>query len=899
MRIPLGVRRAFRLPATSERIARELDDEVRFHVEMRAKALIAQGFSSEQAYAEALRRFGDVDDLRDYCVSIEVAHMQRVQFRERFDTILQDLRFAFRQYRKSPGFAFVAALTLALGVGATTAIFSVLNGVVLRPLPFRNSEQMVQISGIDAKGGSLNTLADPTFDEIATQSRTLSAVAEYQRQPVPFLIGDEPTVLPGAVVSRGFFDVLGVKPAAGRFFAPEEQQLGAPVAAVISQALFERQFGSSPGTLGRRVMMGSTQVTIVGVLPAGKEFPAETQVFLARETRQKRPSYTAHNWWIIGRVRDGITVQQASTEVSAILRGLHQRVGDATWTFDGVAVTIREKLIGKIKPLLMMLFGASGVLLLIACANVANLLIARMAARDNEIAVRLAIGAGRARLVQQLVIEASLLAAIGCAGGLALAYAGVKVLLALKPALIPRVTELGIDSRALAFAVAVSAGTAIALGLIAAWRGARGDLRAALSQGQRTQGGAASYRIRGSLVVLQIAMTVVLLIGAGLLARSFVHLVTIDAGFHTKGVVVATVGYEGGGDEAGRVARRVQRHEDIMARALALPGVTAAGTADSPPFSAGSSNGAFLVLSGIDVKLDPASLEPMFRDKARVGFANYWAVSSSYFKALGIPLVAGRMLTDGDRSGAPHVAVINAALAKKQWPAGDAIGKIVEFGNIDGDLTPITIVGIVGDTREQTLAGEPPATIYVPYLQRGGNGSYLTAVMATNNETATIATARQAFRQVAPGVPIRFTTIEEIIGRSVATQRFMLLLVGVFAGVALLLATLGVYSVVSYLVAQRGREISIRVALGARGADILRLVLAQGMTLAIMGAVVGGVAAFGATRVLKNLLYEISTTDPIAFASVLATLCAVALVASWLPARRAARAEPMDVLRGG
>jgi putative ABC transport system permease protein len=530
---------------------------------------------------------------------------------------------------------------------------------------------------------------------------------------------------------------------------------------------------------------------------------------------------------------------------------------------------------------------------------VANLLIARRAVRENEIAVRLAIGAGRGRLAQQLLIEASLLSAVGCIGGVLLALAGMKVLLALRPGSIPRVSELRLDWLVLAFAIVVSAGTAIVLGLVAAWRGARGDLRAALAQSQRTQGGGgASYRIRGSLVVAQLAMTVVLLVGAGLLARSFVRLMTIDTGFRTHDMLVANLAFDAG-EGADRIARRTQYLDEIVARARAIPGVTAVGVSNAPPFSGGSSNGTFLVLAGTDVKLAPQDLELMFRDKAHTGYATYRLASGDYFRAMNMKLLSGRRFEDADRAGAPEVAIVSAALAKRQWPGESALGKVIEFGNIDGDLTPMTVVGVVGDVREEDLAADPQPAIYVSDRQRPGNGADMNVIIATNGAAPLTSSVRQAFRAVRTDVPMRFSSIEEIISRSVASQRFMLLLVGVFGGVALLLATLGVYSVISYLVAQRGREISIRVALGAHASDIVRLVLRQGVALALIGAAVGAIAALATTRVLRTLLYSMSTTDPIAFGSVILAVCVVALVASYLPARRASRLEPMDVLRGG
>ncbi|HEX6806579.1 MAG TPA: ABC transporter permease [Gemmatimonadaceae bacterium] len=898
MQVPSGVRRAFRLPVSHGQIARDLEDEVQFHVAMRVQALERAGLTHDDAVAEAQRKFGDVQDLRDYCVAIEVPHMQRAQFRERMYSVGQDLRFALRQFRRSPGFAFIASLTLALGVGATTAIFSVVDGVILKPLPFNRPEQLVQLWGIDANGRHLH-VADPTFDHLIAENHTLSAAAEYNSGDMSFSANGTASRVTVSGVSKQFFRVLDVRPELGRMFAPEDQQKGAPMVIVISHGLWMRMFGGSPSVIGTTVRSGQTPVTIIGVLPAGKEFPAGTDAWYPREPFGEDASFTAHNWNVIARVKDGLTTEAATRDVSMVLRRLHSAVGDATWTFDGTAIPLRDQIIGKVKVLLLLILGASAVLLLIACANVANLLIARMAVRESEIAVRVAIGAGRGRIAQQLLIETSLLAAVGCLGGICIAAAGIRMLLLLRPALIPRVGELSLDWRVLIFAVVLSAATAVALALVAAWRGTARDLRAALSQSQRTQGGGgASYRVRGSLVVVQLAMTVVLLIGAGLLARSFVGLMSIDPGFRTHGMVVAGTVFDDPRDSA-YLGRRSVYYQQLAERALAIPGVTSVGISDAPPFSNGSSNGTFLVLDNAGIKIVPGDFEALFKDKSRTGYATYRTATGGYFKAMGIPVVSGRVFDATDRAGGPEVAVINAALAHKQWPNGDAIGKVIEFGNIDGDLTPMTIVGIVGDTREEDLAAEPASAVYVDFDQRPGNSNEMFVIMAANNEGSTIAAARRSFPQVRADVPLRFLTVEDIIGRSVDSQRFMLLLVGVFGAVALLLATLGVYSVISYLVAQRGREISIRVALGASASEIVGLVLKQGIVLSLLGAVIGGVAALAATRVLKKLLYQVSTTDPIAFASVLVILCGVALVASYIPARRAAAYEPMDVLRSG
>jgi predicted permease len=898
-----GVRRVFRLPSTEDRLARELDEEVEYHMERRVARLIAAGVPDEEARAEALRRFGDVNDLRTYCHDIERAHMQRMQTAERLESVIQDARVAVRQIKKSPGFSFAAALTLALGIGAATSLFSVVNGVLLRALPFPGPERIVQITGLNAKGDVLRNFADPTFEAIEARNHSLDAVAEMNSYYVTVSNDGEAIRLSASWVSRQFFDVLGVKPAAGRFFVPEEQQRGAPKAAVISYALSQRLFAGTAKAVGARLPNGSAFMTVVGVLPKGLEYPPQTDVFLARETEVRYPSYTAGNWRLLARVKPTATIDQAKQDVSIILRQLKADVGENTITVDGSVVPLRDQIVGQIKPILLLLFGASGVLLLIACTNVVNLLVARMAAREGELAVRVALGAGRGRLIQQLLVEATFLALMGCAGGLALALGGVKVLLALRPSSIPRLSELGIDWRVMAFAVLVSLAVAFALGLVAAWRGARGDLRAALSQSQRSQGGgAASYGVRDALVIVQLSMTVVLMVAAGVLGHSFVELMTSDAGFRTHDLAIVTLVTETGeffapADE--RITRRGQLLDDAMNLARRAPGVSSVGVISNPPLSGGGADGTFLVLESASEKLQPSDFERMFKEKSRIGEAYYRLADRDYFKTIGIPLVAGRLFDDRDRRDAPHVAVINASLARSRWPNESPIGKVIEFGNMDGDVTPMTIVGVVGDVRDGGPSTVVTPMIYGYYRQRPGNGGQLSVVMVTSSPGTALTTMRRELRRTRPDIPARYSTMDEAVAASVTTQRFMLTLVGAFGALALLLAALGVYSVISYLVAQRGREISIRVALGARARDILSLVIRHGVMLAMIGALVGVAGAFATTRLLTHLLYGISASDPLAFGGVVVLLGVVALAASYVPARRAARIEPMDVLRSG
>jgi predicted permease len=775
----------------------------------------------------------------------------------------------------------------------------VVSAVLLRPLPYHDSERIVQLWGLDKKGSQLN-FADPTFDDVAARNRSFSALAEYSSGGVTFIANGEAIPTRTVMVSRGFFDVFALRPLLGRFFVPEEQQLDAQPAAVISYGFWQRQFGGARNAIGSTMSAGSAKVTIAGVLPEGLEFPEGVDVLLPREINAKNTSRTAHNFHVVARLAPGVSLAQAKQDLSAILRRIKSEVGDYTWTVDGTVVPLSEELVGRIRPMLLLIFSASAILLLIACANVLNLLIARIAARDSEIAVRIAIGAGRARLAQQLLVESLVLAMAGCAGGLLLAVAGVRALSAFRPTSIPRVGEVGVDWRVLVFAIGVSTLAALALGLIATWRGVRGDLRAALAQSQRTQGGGgASYRVRGTLVVVQLAMTMVLLAGAAVLGRSFVNLMTVDTGFRTHGIVIADLLLNHNDDSAATLNRRNQFIDRALQQIAAVPGVNAVGAVDAVPLSGINGNGLFLVLDNAAVKIQMSDLERLFQDKTRTGNAFYQLASGSYFKTMGIPVIAGRVFDDRDRADAPHVAVVNEALAKKQWPGESPIGKVIEFGNMDGDLTPLTIVGVVGDVHERSLSAPPSSIVYTFYRQRPGNGSNFSIVMATNTPGPVIASARRILHELRPDVPARFSRIEDLVSHSVAQQRFMLFLVGTFGLVSLLLAGLGVYSVISYLVAQRTRELSIRVALGARAADVVRLVVGQGVVLVLVGAATGTAAAALATRLLKGMVYETSTTDPVGFGAVIALLSAIAIAASYIPARRAARVDPMNVLRGG
>jgi len=815
------------------------------------------------------------------------------------ETLARDLRYVTRALLRTPGFFGVTVLTLALGIGATTAIFSVVNGVLLQPLPYPHPERIVQLFQID-KDGKRMSVSIPNFRDWQAQTRSFSAMA-VSHPPGTITVNGlrEPARVTASEVTGDFFAVFGLHPEIGRVFSPAELHPGGSPVAVVSDAFWRRYLDANPAAVGRTMTINQTLFTVIGVMPPEMNYPAGNEVWLPEELEESNPGRTSHGWRVVGRLKDGATTAQATRDLSAVSRRLKQQYGDATWMSDGDLVPLREQLVGKIRTTLLVLFGAAAFLLLIACANVVNLLVARMTIRRAEIGLRLALGATRATLAQQFLIEAGVLSALGGALGIGLAFGGVRLLLAMQAGNLPRANEIRVDWPVLAFAVGVSVLTALALGLLAVWQGTRGDIRETLSSSQRTQAGSGSSAgVRRSLVVSQMALTVVLLVGAGLLARSFVRLLEVNPGFRTQHLVMLDLDlpYDGG---PGAHERRVAFYEQLMTRVRAIPGVASVGVATGVPLVGGGADGEYLILSRPDQPVSANDWTSLRNDPRRSGYADYRIVDGDYFRTMNIPLLRGRVFDGGDQPDAARVALISASLAKSKWPNEDPIGKVIEYGNMDGDLRPFTVVGVVGDVRGESLAAEPQPTFYAyqPQASYAGN-SFHVVMQAAGDPTPIIASARAIARTMRPDVPPVLRTMESVVSASVADRRFVLVLVGVFGGAALVLATLGVYSVISYLVAQRRQEIGVRIALGAQRGDVLGLVLRQGGTLALIGIAIGGMGALFLTRLLKGLVYGVTTTDPLAFGGVMVLLAAVALLASWLPARRATRVDPMDVLRG-
>jgi putative ABC transport system permease protein len=813
------------------------------------------------------------------------------------ETLKRDLRYVLRSLARTPGFFIVTVLTLALGIGATTAIFSVVNGVVLQPLPYPGSDRIVQLFQID-KDGNQMSVSEPNFTDWKLETRAFDAMATWRSGMITVNGLSEPVRALSASVTREFFDVFAMKPQLGRTFSSDELRIGAPASAIVSYAFWQNRLGGA-NPLGKTFKLGASLVTIVGAMPPVMNYPAGTEIWMPHEIDTPNPSRTSHGWRVVGRVKSDVSVEQARQDLSAVSKRLRQQYGEQTWMVDGTLTTLHEQLVGKVRTTLFVLLGASAFLLLIACANVVNLLVARMTIRRGEIGLRLALGASRARLARQFLTESGVLSIAGAIGGVALAAAGVKFLVAIQAGKLPRADEISVNWPVLLFALVVGSIASVALGLFTAWQATGGDIRDALSASQRTQAGSGSGAgVRRTLVVTQMALTVVLLVGAGLLVRSFMRLTELNPGYRTQQAVVLTASLPDPWGVEGR-QRRVEFYRELMARLRALPGVQEVGASSAVPLAGGGgSDGAYIIMTRPDEQLSMADLPMLMRDKTRSGYANYLLVDGNYFSAMGIPVVTGRAFTNGDLPDAPHVGVVSASLAREKWPNESAIGKIIQYGNMDGDLRPFTVVGVVGDVRDQNLAVEPSPTFYAYMPQRDHSARDLHVVIQTSGDPTTIMTsARTIVRDLRPEVSPVIRTIETLISTSVADRRFVLLLVTIFGSAALVLATLGVYSVISYLVAQRRREIGVRIALGAQRSDVLNLVLRQGASLALIGIVVGAIGALFLTRLLKGLVFGVSTTDPIAFGGVVVLLAGVALVASWMPAQRATRVDPMNVLR--
>ncbi|HEU4631145.1 MAG TPA: ABC transporter permease [Gemmatimonadaceae bacterium] len=877
--------RRFRLPARdAARRAADVDAELEFHLQACAQELVAQGWTPDAAHAEAARRFGDLEYTRRYCRTQDAGGARRVRLVTWLEELAHDARYALRQLRAAPAFAAVALLTLALGIGANTAIFSVVYGVLLRPLPYAQPEQLVRI--FETYQGSRNTVAPPNFLDWRAQSTSFTGLAALADGTMSLTRpGADPERVPSAWVSANLLDILGTRALLGRTFASGEDAWGAPHVVVLDESLWRRAFGADPAVLGRQITLEGEAYTVIGIVPHGTGFPSEAEIFapLAFDPAELPDMRGAHWLRVVGRLKPGVTVDEAASEMATIMRRLEQRYPDKNTDVTSIVMGMRDVMTEDVRTPLLVLLGAVGLVLLIACVNVANLLLARGVGRGGEIAVRAALGAGRGRIARQLVTESLTLALLGGALGVGLAVLGTKAFVHFAPGDVPRLDAVRVDGMVLLATLAMAVLVGALAGLGPALQSGRADLNRVLREGGR---GAVGRRLRAveGLAVAEMALAVTLLVGAGLLVRSFDKLRAVDPGFRPERVLTFDVALP----EATYGTLEQQRTfvDALLTRARALPGARQAAAVFGLPMSGLS----FSLTFEVDGRPAPS---PAQQPATSVRLA-----TPDYFAAMGIPLIRGRAFTDADRAGAPPVLVINETAARRFFPNGDAIGQRVTLGmSRDSARLGGEIVGVVGDVRDFGLDVEVQPQMYAPFDQ--WPMSDLSIVVRTAGEPTTLAAAvRRVVRELDPALPVaRLTTLEQSVAESVARPRFYMLLLGSFAASALVLAAVGVYGVIAYAVGRRTREIGVRLALGATATQVLRSVVGRGLVLGLAGLVLGALGATAAARSMRGLLFGIEATDPLSFMVAGVVLLAVAVAAAWVPARRAARVSPVAAMR--
>lgn len=860
---------------------REMDDELSLHFELAVEDKVSRGLSPAHARAEVLREFGGLDGARE--AYRDASGTQPV------DRLLQDIRYAWRSLRATPVFTLIVVGTLALGIGANSAIFSVVNGVLLRALPYAEPERLVMVwetdrdSGTEREGASV-----PDYFDFRERARSFDHLAAFQITPMNRTGDGEPERVAAARVSAEFLATMGSAPLMGRNFLKAEMLPGGPPALLVSERYWRSRLGADPRALGQPLRLDDSLFTIVGVLPAAFRFPDEgVDLWVADQlTRESGPRYR-HQITVIGRLAAGVSVESAQREMDAIASALESEYPQSNAARGVNVEPLEEALFGPIRPALLLLLAAVGVVLLIACVNAANLLLARRAARARELAVRTALGAGRSRLVQQLLVESALIAAAAALVGIALAFAGVRGLLAVAPAAIPRVNDIAVDGTVLGVTLGISAVVAVVFGLLPVAGGQRVAPADALksSPGRTGSGSREHRRLRATLVITEIALAVVLVVGAGLIVRSFWAIRSVEPGFAPENML--SLRYQlppsrypqSFDDYPTGWARIFSFQRELLERVEAIPGVRSAALAFNDPLSAGFTNS--FIIEG----RDPSAAEGQPEVPTRPASANYFATA-------GIPLLQGRLFTPSDDAGAPPVVIINEAMVRQFFANENPLGRRLTFWGVSRE-----IVGVVGNERFSGLASEAAPAMYPPLAQAPATTG--TLIVRTNGDPrAVLSSVRAAIRSIDRDLaPFGITTMGEALDASVAQQRFLAFLLTAFAALALVLALVGVYGVVSYSVAQRGREIGIRLALGADGRLVLRSVVGEGLRLAIAGCAIGVVAALGTSRLLRSQLFGVSATDPLTIVAAVATMVAVAVAASLAPAWRASTLSPAVVLR--
>ncbi|HEY7500727.1 MAG TPA: ABC transporter permease [Vicinamibacterales bacterium] len=797
-----------------------------------------------------------------------------------------DLRYALRSFLRQPAFALTAILTLALGIAATTAMFSVVNAVVFRPLPFPDADRIVAVLTLWTRTGVRSpTVSGPDFTDWKAQSRSFAAIAYYQGGETSVTIGPTADYVGVFRVTRGFFDALGAKAQAGRLLSDEEWTPNGPLSVVITDGFWRRQFNRDRGAIGSTVKFGDRVYTIVGVLQPGERYPATAEIYCVAAPLAATASRGGHNYRVIARLNEGVSVEQANAEMVGIAKRLEQEYPSTNAAKSAAVLPLLDVMLGDTRQTLLVLLAAVGLVLLIACANVANLLLARSTVREREMVLRAAVGAGRSRLVRQLLTESAVLAVVSALCGVWLARLGVLALVALAPADLPRLDDVRVDGVVLMFALAVALAASVICGLAPALHASRVQLVEGLRQsGKGSSIGGRGAWARSAFVVAEIALAVVLVFGAALLGRSLLKLAAVDMGFLPEQLLVLrTVVPVKGIDDA---PRATAFYRDLLTDVRAVPGVTAIGAVTSLP-TAVRSNGAYSIEGRPSISaLGVGSPQALFT-----------VITPDYFRALRVPFKSGRDFNDGDRRGAQYVAIINESLARASFPGDDPLGRRIQCG-LD---TPeyMTIVGVVADIRTAGPSRPVQPEIYMPFEQHPGPATALNLVARTQtaDPLALADTIGRKIRERNPDVPVKTSTMEGTLDVASATPRFRTLLLGVFAVVALLLALAGVYGVMAYTVNQRLPELGVRVALGASPKNIMRLVVGHGARLAAAGLAIGLALSVAAGRLLQGLLFNVAPRDPLLLAIVCVGVAAATVAACFLPGRRAVRVDPMIALR--